>query len=422
MRGMISAGWHWGATAGAPLLQRMLQRRVVRGKEAADRLGERRGEESAPRPLGRLLWLHAASVGEALSVLPVLVSLGQRDPSVTVLFTTGTLTSARLLDRRLPELGLQRVLHRFVPLDVPAWAARFLDHWRPDAAAFVESELWPNLLAACQARGIPLMLVNARMSAGSLRRWRWAGGFARQVVGAFDRVHAQSADYASRLEQLGARGLLPPGNLKFASPSLPVDPAEAARLTSLIGARPLWLAASTHPGEEAVIADAHRRLAAAHPGLLTVIAPRHPERGAAIAAELGDAPRRSLGQPPPEGGLWIVDTLGELGLLYALVPIVFIGRSLIGRGGQNPLEAARFGAAIAAGPYMGNFAEIAELLHSAGGLARVPDAAGLADWVDRMLREPAARHAMGQAAQSVASGESALPDRIAAALIELLRR
>ena len=422
MRGVISAGWHWGATAGAPLLQRMLERRVVRGKEDAGRLGERRGEDRAPRPPGRLLWLHAASVGEALSVLPVLVSLERRDASVSVLFTTGTLTSARLLERRLPELGLQRVLHRFVPLDVPAWAARFLDHWRPDAAAFVESELWPNLLAACQARGIPMMLVNARMSAGSLRRWRWAGGFARRVVGAFDRVHAQSADYASRLEQLGARGLLPPGNLKLASPCLPVDAAEASRLAALIGSRPLWLAAITHPGEEAVMAGVHRRLEAAHPGLLTIVAPRHPERGAAIAAELGAAPRRSLGQDPPDGGLWIVDTLGELGLLYTLAPTVFIGRSLVGRGGQNPLEAARFGAAIAAGPHMGNFAEITELLHSAGGLARVADEAELAAWIDHMLRDPAARDAMGQAARSVASGESALPDRIAGTLLELLRR
>ena len=400
----------------------MLKRRVVRGKEEAGRLGERRGEEQMKRPPGRLLWLHAASVGEALSVLPVLVCLERRDAALTVLFTTGTLTSARLLERRLPELGLRRVLHRFVPLDVPAWAARFLDHWRPDAAAFVESELWPNLLAACQARQIPMMLINARMSAGSLRRWRWAGGFARQVVGAFDRVHAQSADYASRLAQLGARGLLPPGNLKLASPTLPVDPAEASRLKALIGSRPLWLAAITHPGEETVVGQVHRQLSTAHPGLLTIIAPRHPERGAAVASEQGDAPRRSLGQDPPAGGLWIVDTLGEIGLLYSLARIVFIGRSLIGRGGQNPLEAARFGAAIAAGPHMGNFAEITELLHSAGGLARVADAAGLAEWVDRMLRDQMARKGMGQAAQGVANGESALPDRIAGTLIELLGR
>ena len=155
MRGLIAAGWHWGATLGAPALRRMLDRRVALGKEEAARLGERCGVEHGARPAGQLAWIHAASVGEAVSVLPVLTSLAQQDPTLTVLFTTGTLTSARLLDRRLPELGLNRVLHRYVPLDVPAWAARFLDHWRPNVAAFVESELWPNLIAACQTRRDP---------------------------------------------------------------------------------------------------------------------------------------------------------------------------------------------------------------------------------------------------------------------------
>lgn len=419
---MIAAGWHWGATLGAPVLRRMLDRRVVIGKEEAARLGERRGVEHTARPVGRLLWIHAASVGEAISVLPVLTSLTAEDPALTILFTTGTLTSARLLDRRLPELGLDRVLHRFVPLDVPAWAARFLDHWQPDAAAFVESELWPNLIAGCQRRSIPLMLINGRMSAGSLRRWRWAGGFARQVVGAFDRVHAQSADYAGRLKQLGARGLLPPGNLKLAAAALPVDPIEVARLQALIGDRPVWLAASTHPGEEAIAAAVHRRLKADHPGLLTIIAPRHPDRGTAVAADAGNASRRSLGEDPPEGGIWIADTLGELGLLYTLAPIVFIGRSLAGRGGQNPLEAARFGAALAIGPHTENFPDIVRLLQSVGGLAQVADADELGDWVSRMVRDPAARQTAGQAALGVADGESGLPDRIAGALIELIRR
>lgn len=416
---MIGTAWHWGATLGAPVLERMLERRVARGKEDVARLGERRGRETMPRPPGRLVWLHAASVGEAVSVLPVLLSLQRLDPALTILFTTGTLTSARLLEQRLPALGLDRVLHRFVPLDVPAWGRRFLDHWRPNAAVFVESELWPNLLRASQRRGIKLMLVNARMSAGSLRRWRWVSGFAREVVGAFDCVHAQSPEYAARLAQLGARNLLPPGNLKRAAPKLPVHAAEVSRLTALIGNRPVWLAASTHPGEEVLVAAIHARLAAAHPGLLTIIAPRHPDRGAEIAASLA-APRRSLGQDPPPGGLWVADTLGELGLLYSLASIVFVGRSLCGGGGQNPLEPARFGAAIAVGPQTGNFTEAGELLSASGGLVRVADADALGDWVDRMLRDPASRSVAGRAAQSVADGEQALPDRVAAALMELL--
>lgn len=422
MRGLIAAGWHWGATLGAPALRRMLDRRVALGKEEAARLSERCGVEHGARPAGQLAWIHAASVGEAVSVLPVLTSLARQDPALTVLFTTGTLTSARLLDRRLPELGLHRVLHRYVPLDVPAWAARFLDHWRPNVAAFVESELWPNLIAACQTRAIPMMLINGRMSAGSLRRWQWASGFARQVVGGFDRVHAQSADYAARLTQLGARGLLPPGNLKMAAEPLPVIAAEAARLAALIGDRPVWLAASTHPGEEAIVADVHRRLAEKHRGLLTMIAPRHPDRGGAIAAELGNVPRRSLGEGPPPGGIWIADTLGELGLLYTLAPVVFVGRSLVGRGGQNPLEAARFGAALVVGPHTDNFCETVDALKSAGGLTRVADADELAAWVSHMLHDPAARAHAGRAARDVADGESGLPARIAAALLDLLRQ
>ncbi|GAC1342843.1 MAG: 3-deoxy-D-manno-octulosonic acid transferase [Acetobacteraceae bacterium] len=417
---MIAATWRAAASAGAPLLRLALRRRVARGKETAARLPEREGHDPTPRPAGRLLWLHAASVGEAVSVLPVLSCLTTRAPDLGVLFTTGTLTSARLLERRLPELGLVRVLHRFVPLDVPEWGARFLDHWRPDAAAFVESELWPNLLAACQARRIPLMLVNARMSARSFRSWRRVPYFARQVMGAFDLVHPQSPDYAARLQALGARCLAPPGNLKLAAEPLPVDPAELASLRDAIGRRPVWLAASTHPGEEAVAAEVHRRLAPGRPDLLTIIVPRHPARGAAIAAALGGAPRRGAGQGP-NGGIWIADTLGELGLLYRLVPPVFMGRSLIGRGGQNPLEAARFGCALASGPHNGNFTDIAAALGHAGGLTLVDDAAALAVWVARMLDDPAARERAGEAARRVASGETGLPDRVAIAVLGLMR-
>lgn len=422
MSGLIASAWRLGSTMAAPGLRLMLRRRVARGKEVAARLPEREGIDAAARPAGKLLWLHAASVGEAISVLPVLCRLAERDPAVSVLFTTGTVTSARLLEQRLPELGLGRVLHRFVPLDVPAWVARFLDHWQPDAAAFVESELWPNLIVACRARGIPLMLVNGRMSARSFRNWRWVSGFAEQMIGAFDRVHAQSEDYASRLRLLGARRLDPPGNLKLAAGRLAVDEAEATRLRVAIGTRPRWLAASTHPGEEAVAGAVHRELLRAHPDLLTIVAPRHPDRGAAVAASLGGAPRRSLGEGPPQGGIWVADTMGELGLLYSLVPIVFVGRSMVGRGGQNPFEPARFGCAIAVGPHTQNFDGMVASLEHASGLARVDDASALAAWVDRMLRDDAAREAAGRAAQSVADGESSLPDQVAASLLDLLGR
>jgi 3-deoxy-D-manno-octulosonic-acid transferase len=408
----LSVLWRGTGVLAEPVLRVMLRRRVRRGKELAERLPERRGIDPTPRPQGKLLWLHAASVGETVSVLPVLEAL--RDvPGVSVLVTTGTVTSARLLTQRCPG-----VLHRFVPLDVPRWVARFLDHWRPDAAAFVESELWPNLLAACQARGVPLMLLNARLSARSQAGWARAPGFAREVVGAFDQVWAQSAADAARLQALGARGVCAPGNLKLAAAPLPVDPQELARLQDQLGDRPRWLAASTHDGEEAIASAVHERLAPAHPGLLTVIVPRHPERGPAIAAQLG-SPRRTDGAPPPASGVWIADTLGELGLMYRLCPIVFIGKSLAGDGGQNPLEPARLGCAVAAGPHMANHAEAVEVLTQAGGLDRVPDVDGLAAWVDAMLRDPARRRAMGEAARTAASADVTLPQRAATALLAM---
>ena len=420
MRGLTATAWHAAATLAAPGLRVMLRRRAARGKESADRLPERRGLDRTPRPAGRLLWLHAASVGEAVSVLLVLGALAAQPAAPWVLFTTGTATAANLLARRLPELGLGRVLHRFAPLDVPAWIARFLDHWRPDAAAFVESELWPNQLAALRRRGVPAMLLNARLSERSLRGWLRAPGFAREVVGVFDRVQARSEADAARLRRLGAHGVTAPGDLKFAGPALPADAAELARLRGLIGARPAWLAASTHPGEEDAVAAVHRALLPAHPGLLTVIAPRHPERGAALAVALG-APRRGAGQPPPPGGLWLADTLGELGLLYRLCGIAFVGNSLAGPGGgQNPLEPARLGCAVAVGPCTGNFAAAIAALAAAGALARVADGSALAAWVGALLDDPARRAAMGEAGRAVATAHADLPARTARALLDLM--
>jgi len=397
----------------------MLRRRVGRGKEVAARLPEREGLEAMARPPGRLAWLHAASVGESRSILPMLVALHAQAPEVTVLLTTGTVTSAALLAEQLPALGLRGVLHRFVPLDVPAWVGRFLDHWRPDVAGFVESELWPNLLAACRVRGVPMMLVNARMSARSLRGWQRAPGLARTMLAGFDRVQPQGAEDAARLVSLGARRIDASGNLKLAALPLPVDEAELARLRELVGGRPVWLAASTHPGEEAVAAAVHRRLAASHPGLLTIVAPRHPERGAAIAAEWG-VPRRGAGGDLGAGGLWVADTLGELGLLYRLAPLAFVGRSLVGQGGQNPLEPARLGCAVAVGPHTANFADVVAMLAAAGGLAIVRDGWALGDWVDGMLRDPVRRAAAGEAGCRAAQGAEGLPARVAADLLALM--
>ncbi len=416
--------WAASASLAAPALRAMLRRRAARGKEEAARLAERFGIEVMPRPAGRLLWLHAASVGESLSALPLLAAL---PPDVTTLFTTGTRTSAALLDSRLPALGLSgRVLHRYVPLDVPAWAARFLDHWLPDAACFMESELWPNLLGACRRRGLPTALLNARMSARSAAFWRWAPGLARRLLGGFALVAARSQADAARLHGLGARGVLAWGDLKAASPPLPADPASVRRLSELLGAAPRWLAASTHPADDDVVAAVHARLAPRHPGLLTVIVPRHPERGAALAARFG-APRRALGAPPPPGGgVWVADTLGELGLLYRCIPIVLIGKGFgpdaRQTGGQNPREPAQLGCAVATGPETGNFTEAVAALALAGGLKVVESADELADWLESMLADPAAVAAMGRAAQAASSRDADLAPRLATRLVALMGR
>jgi 3-deoxy-D-manno-octulosonic-acid transferase len=414
-----------GATAAAaPALLVLLARRAARGKEISARLPERQGIDATARPEGRLLWMHAASVGETVSVLPVFSAFFRIAPDATLLMTTGTVTSAAMLARRLPELGLQeRVLHRFAPLDVPAWTARFLDHWRPDAAAFVESEIWPNLLAGCAARRVPMMLVNARLSARSFSHWRLAPGLSKKLFGGFACVQAQSGGDAERLHALGAPHANLTGNLKFAATPLSADAAEFLRIQRLLAGRPVWLAASTHPGEEPIVLAVHAMLAARHPGLLTIIAPRHPERGAAIAANSGRVPvtLRSAGaDPPPLEGIWVADTLGELGLFYRLAGLAFVGRSLVEQGGQNPLEPARLGCAVAVGPNIQNFIDPVQVLEAAGALARVTDAASLAAWVEAMLTDPARRAAIGQAGIAAASRYAELPAQVAAVLAGLL--
>ncbi len=417
--------WSTATTLATPALRLMLWRRVRRGKELAARLDERRGIDPGSRPPGRLLWMHAASVGEGLSILPVLEALDRLRPDLSILLTTGTVSSAVLMRERLDAAGLERVMHRFAPLDVPRWAARFLDHWRPDAVAFVESELWPNMLAGCRARGVPAMLVNARLSRRSFGRWRWAPRLARRVLGSFDLIHAQSADDADRLATLDARHVKVAGNLKFAAPPLPAGPAALEEGRAQLAGRPCWVAASTHPGEDEIILAAHRLLVPTRPGLVSILVPRHPERGLAIAAAATGlvVTRRGLGEKPPAEGVWVADTLGELGLWYRLAAAALVGRSLLPPGGgQNPLEPARLGCPVAAGPHMDNFSDAVRVLNAAGALARVRDAADLSEWVGAMLDDPVQRAAAGSAGVGAAAAYAHLPEATAAALLDLIAR
>ena len=426
--GPAFAAWSLAATLAEPGVRLLLRRRLRRGKEMAGRLAERRGLDRSTRPDGVLIWLHAASVGETLSLLPLLDALCRLDPALTLLLTTGTVTAQGLAAQRLAEGGLDtRVLHRFVPLDVPRWVGRFLDHWRPDLAVLVESELWPNLITGCVRRGIGLVLLNARLSQRSARAWSRAGFMARPLFGAFDWISARSDEDASRLRALGAPAVEHDGDLKQAAAALPVDETELARLRGMLGRRPVWLAASTHEGEDARIALLHRSLVVRHPGLLTVVAPRHPERGTAIAAGLDDAPRRAAGQVPgATNGFWVCDTLGELGLLYRLIDIVFLGNSLAAvrppGGGHNPLEPARLGCAIAMGPLSQNFEEDVHRLQAAGALAVTPDEAALELWLHRMLCDPDERQRMANAARALADASAGLPDRLAHRLLDMAAR
>lgn len=395
------------ATLAQPALRRMLRKRAAKGKEVTARLPEREGFASAARPAGRLVWVHAASVGETMSVLPVLQALAGQ---VNILLTTGTVTSAELASTRLPA----GAIHQFVPLDVPAWAARFLAHWHPDVAVFLESELWPNLLRACDDAKIPRILVNARMSNASARNWRRAPRLARALLGGFSAVLAQSANDAAKFRGLGVE-VQEWGNLKFFTAPLPVDDAALAAIQAQIAA-PLWLAASTHPGEEDIIAAAHAALLAKFPGLTTIIVPRHPTRGAAAAALCHNAPRRALGQPPIAGQIYVADTLGELGLFFRLSPFAFIGNSLAGYGGHNIIEPALLSRPVITGPHLENFEEPAALLRAAGMLLEVHDVASLTEAVANWLTSPPD----GAKAAACFAGAAQLPLRVTGLIMSLV--
>lgn len=398
-------GLYAGATsAAAPWLRRMLVRRAGRGKEILQRLTEREGIASLPRPDGRLVWLHAASVGEMVSALPVIELLVARG---AVLLTTGTVTSAKLAAERLP----QGVMHQFIPLDMPVWTARFLDYWRPDVAIFMESEIWPNLLNGCDRRRIPRFLINARLSASSAKGWRWLPGLTRQLLGGFMAVHAQSALDAARFRDLGAKRVLEWGNLKNSTQPLPYTPGAMADIQRLIPGA-VWLAASTHPGEEEIIHAVHQDLLPAFPDLITVIVPRHPERGAEVAASCAGAPRRSLGQSPQAGRIYVADTLGELGLFFRLAPFVFIGNSLVAGGGHNLIEPAKLARPVICGPHMENFIEARDCMAQAQALIQVNGRDDLGAAVRHWLSNPPEAKAAGERVEMVFSKTEQLPEQL----------
>lgn len=417
---MIETLYRGLAGVAAPALRLWLARRRRQGKEDADQLEERLGIAGRARPSGGLVWMHAASVGKSLSVLPLTARLRQQWPEVTLLFTSGTVTSAQLLAERLPA----GCIHQYSPLDVPGWVERFLDHWRPGAVLWVESEFWPNTLAILRQRRIPAALVNARMSPRSFIRWRQVSSLIRPPLDLFDPCLAQDETIAARLSALGARHVRCLGNLKFDAEPLPAAGPALVDVQAALRNRPTWLAASLHPAEVPAVADAHRALAARHHGVVTIVVPRHPAKGGEMAeAFIGrglTVAQRSHGMMPGSADIYIADTLGELGLFYRVARAVLIGGSLIPHGGQNPLEAARLGCALVLGPHMFNFPEMTPALLAAGGAEQITEGAALSSAIDRLLTDDDLAKRRGVAARRLAESDRGAVERVASALDPLI--
>ncbi len=414
---MILGLYRTATSLAGPLVRIYLAGRRRRGKEDPARFGERLGKAGRPRPRGPLVWIHGASVGEAISFLPLVERIRSERPDWTVLVTTGTVTSARILAARLPD----GAVHQFVPVDRSVYVRRFLDHWKPDLVLWAESEFWPNLICGIAGRGTPLVLVNGRVSARSFKGWSRFKGLIVALLSRFRLCLGQTQGDAERLTRLGAPLAKCVGNLKFAAPPLPADGRELETLSGLLGERPRWLAASTHPGEEEIIARVHGRLKDRFPGLLTVIVPRHPERGAEIAATLRrsglNLALRSAGDPvDAKTEIYVADTLGELGLFYRLIEIVFMGKSLVPLGGQNLLEPARLDCVLVHGPHMGNFAEIVALMKQAGASVEAAGEEDLAEKIERLLNDADERAALAKKAKETAAAQAGVLDRVMAEL------
>jgi 3-deoxy-D-manno-octulosonic-acid transferase len=405
----------YGAATGLlePLAPALLHGRARRGKEDAARLAERLGRASSRRPDGPLVWLHGVSVGEAVSLLPLVQHLRARRPDLTLLVTSGTVTAAALMAQRLPA----GVIHQFAPVDAPGAVRRFLDNWRPGLAIFVESELWPNLLLAARARGVRLALVSARITEASARRWRRWPATARTVLQAFDLVLPQDAVAADRLRGLGA-DVGPPLNLKRVGEPLPADPAELERLRAAAGSRKVVLAASTHPGEDELVVEAFRAAVREPDEALLVLAPRHPDRGGELARRFA-ATRRAAGEGL-QGPIHVADTLGELGLFFRLADVVVMGGAFLpGIGGHNPLEPARIGRPILTGPHAFNAADLYAELFADAAAIEAAEAPALARHIRGLIDHPWIARRMGEAALAYARRQDSALDAALARIAPL---
>ena len=395
------------------VIKRYINKRKQNGKEDIKRFNERIGRPKIKRPEGKLIWFHGASVGESLSMLPLITKLLDLYPNLHIMVTTGTVTSAELMNKRLPE----RAFHQYIPIDNPTFAARFLRHWKPDLALWFESELWPAMLSNIKARNIPLLLINGRISNKSFKRWQQFDFICKELLGCFTFCLGQSEEDAYRLRVLGAKEAICLGNLKYAGFQPPVDPAKREEIAAQIGNRPLWNVSSTHNDEELKIGKFLKHVQDKVPGLLTIIAPRHPKRGPEIQEALNEiglkTALRSKGEKITDTtDVYIADTIGEVGIWYDLAPLVFIGGSLIPHGGQNFMEPSRMRDAVLVGPHMFNFTDAMNRAKKADAIIQVNDVNELEENVIQLLTNPELLEAKRSLAYNWAHGEAKVLDGI----------
>lgn len=397
----------------SPFILLWLGVRLLRKKEDKARFGERLGFSKKARPKGRLVWIHGASVGECLSVLPLVKKLIEENNDLSVMVTSGTLTSAALMATRLPK----KAFHQYVPVDFPWAAKRFVTHFKPDAVLWIESEFWPNLLREVNRQNIPLVLINGRISDRSFARWQKAGGMMKAVQSLFTLSFGQTKEDARRLKVLGAQNVESVGNLKFAAVCPPFDLKELKSMKKIIGDRPCWCMASTHSNEEEMGAYVHMQIRKEYKNLLTIISPRHPNRGDEIEKMLKKkglvVARRSRGESiTSKTDVYLADTIGEMGLIYQLAVYVFVGGSLVEFGGQNMLEPMRFRRAVFIGPYAFNFREIVAKAKKEKALIEVKNKEALVKQLLACLLKPADAEKMSVRAERLATSEMSVLDRV----------
>lgn len=390
-----------------------VNKRKLNGKEDINRFNEREGKPKMSRPEGKLFWLHGASVGESVSMLPLINKILETYPDAHVMVTTGTVTSAAVMQKRLPE----RAFHQFIPIDNPVFTKRFVKHWQPDVVLWFESEFWPAILSSISKRNIPLILINGRISNKTFKRWQQFDFICKELLDCFTMCLGQSEEDAYRLRTLGAKDAICLGNIKYAGLPLPIDEKVKKDLQKKIGTRPLWLISSTHDDEEIRIAKAHKKLKEKYPDLLMIVAPRHPNRGVEIAeliekTNLKVALRSKGDKLSDDIDVYIADTIGEMGLWYELAKIVFVGGSLIPHGGQNFIEPSRMRDAVIVGPHMHNFTEAMSRARKADAIMQIENIEELEHLVDELLSNETLLDAKRSLAYNWALSENKVLDGI----------